>query len=152
MPKLEKAANDLDKYIEFSDRYYNSKLVVLDSYSTDYSSLKDLSDSEIDKIFQPLQEASSEKLRDFAGNMAKYIKTVAKFYKKYYKYMDGSATPTTSIQDELEKDSKEIEDLTNDVTDLSDISEDDIFDFTERDLTKFNETTEKLSNAVKKLI
>lgn len=152
LPKLESAASDMEKYIEFSDLYYNSKLVVLDSYSSDYSSLKDLTDSEVDKIFQPLMEASSDKLREFASGMAEYIKVVAKFYSKYADYVDGTKTPTEDIKTAVEKDSKEIEKMTSEISDLSDISEDDIFQFTQRDLTDFDESVKKLSTAIKKLL
>lgn len=152
LPKLEAAADDTSKYIDFSDRYYNSKMIVLDSYSSDYSALKNLTDSEIDEVFKPLSETSSEKLREFADKMSGYIKVIAKFYAKYADYLDGTKTPTAEIQSEVEKDSKEIQDLTKDTSDLSNISGDDIFGFTQRDLTSFNEATEKLFNAVQKLL
>ena len=152
LPKLESAAGDMEKYIEFSDRYYNSKLVVLDSYSSDYSSLKELTDGDIDKIFQPLKEASSTTLREFAEGMSEYIKAVAKFYSKYADYLDGTKAATDETRKEVEKDTAEIEKMTDEITELSDISEDDIFDFTERDLTGFNEVTEKLADAVRELL
>lgn len=152
LPKLDAAADDMDKYIEFSDRYYNSKLVVLDSYSSDYSSIKDLTDSTIDEIFKPLAETSSEQLRDFAKGMTEYIKYVVKFYSKYADYMDGTKTADDQIKSEVEKDTKELEKMTKEVDDFSDISGDDIFGFTQRDLTTFSEATKKLSDAVEKLL
>ena len=42
--------------------------------------------------------------------------------------------------------------VSEDGTVLSEISEDDIFDFTQRDLTKFSDSAKKLSSAVKKLL
>ena len=147
VPKMRSMANDVEKYIEFGEKYYNSELKGMDS--GDYTQLAKIKDSEIDEIFAPLASAESEVLRDLSEAMSKMVKSMAAFYAKYVDYIDGTKEPSEAIQQQAMDDMEKLEDevdVLQDKLDKLDVNE--VFELKQTDVNDFDKALLELSETI----
>ena len=146
-PKMRSMANDLEKYIEFGEKYYNSALKGIDT--GDYEALATLKDSEIDAIFEPLMNVESKALKELGEAMSEMVKVLAQFYAKYADYMDGTKEVTAEIRDQVLADMEAVEAKQDELGDkINSMDMNDIFELKEEDVANFEKALDKLNEVI----